>query len=232
MVPNLRQEQILKYFEGRDVVFMKELAETLNISLSTIRRDLQVLEKEGAVVTMRGGAVRANREDYDAPVAAKKMVHTQEKDVIARKAAALVKEGDHIYIDSGTTTVSMMKYLVGKKITVVTSSTQLLEYIPAKNVKCILLGGEVQEDLQSVIGSLTEKMIQTMYFDKAFLGANGYVPDEGIYTYDPMEARKKEIVIENSGQVYMLMDTSKKGKRAFSKVCNFDECLLITEFDE
>lgn len=232
MVPHLRQEQIMKYFDGKDVVFMKELADALGISLSTIRRDIQILEKDGLLVTMRGGAVRANRDDYDAPVTTKKMVNIQAKEVIAQKAAALVQEGDHIYIDSGTTTVMMMKYLAGKKITVVTSSTQLLEHIPVKNVSCILLGGEVQEDRQSVIGTLTEKMIQTMYFDKAFIGANGYVPDEGIYTYDPREARKKEIVKENSQEVYMLLDTSKKGKRAFSKVCDFDECILITELQE
>ena len=153
----------------------------------------------------------------------------EQKEIIARKAADLVQDGDCIYVDSGTTTISMLRYSKGKNVTVVSSSTQIIEYLPIKGVKCILLGGEVRADLASVFGALTEKMLTNMYFDKSFIGANGYVEDEGIYTYDPRESRKKEIVKENSQQVYVLMDTSKKNKRAFTKVFDFNKCVLITE---
>lgn len=102
-----------------------------------------------------------------------------------------MEDGDCVYVDSGTTTVGMLKYLQGKRITIVSSSTELLDNLPIKNAKCILLGGEVRDDLESVLGALTEKMISDMYFDKAFIGANGYIPDGGIYTYDDREARKR-----------------------------------------
>ena len=71
-------------------------------------------------------------------------------------------------------------------------------------------------------------MISDMYFDKAFIGANGYIPDGGIYTYDDREARKKVIVKDHSKVVYVLMDTSKKTKYAFSKVFDLGEAILIT----
>lgn len=229
MVPDLRREELLGYLEGKDVVYMKELVGALDISLSTIRRDLAALEQEGEVVIMRGGAVRMKQGDFDEPVVRKKLVNRDAKEIIAQKAAALVLDGDCIYVDSGTTTITMLKYLKGKNITVVSSSTQLMEYMPIKDTKCILLGGEVRDDLESVFGTLTEKMLSSMYFDKAFIGANGYVEEEGIYTYDPREARKKEIVKENSQKVYVLMDTSKKNKRAFTKVFDFSKCELITE---
>ncbi len=74
-------------------------------------------------------------------------------------------------------------------------------------------------------------MISDMYFDKAFIGANGYIPDGGIYTYDDREARKKAIVKEHSKKTYALMDTSKKNKYAFSKVFDLSEVELITEED-
>lgn len=232
MVPELRKEEILKSIKKREISYIKDLAEELKISLSTVRRDVASLEKEGSVIVMRGGAVKYKTEDFDEPVVKKKLIHSSEKDIIAKKAAALVQDGDCIYVDSGTTTVGMLKYLQGKRITIVSSSTELLANLPIKNAKCILLGGEVRDDLESVVGALTEKMISDMYFDKAFIGANGYIPDGGIYTYDDREARKKEIVKNCSKVVYALLDTSKKNKYAFSKVFDLKDVVLITEKDD
>jgi len=229
MVPDLRRESIVNYISKRDVAYMNDLTAELGISLSTIRRDLQVLQKEGEVIIMRGGAVRVKQGDFDEPVVKKKLLNSEAKETIAQKAAELVKDGEYIYIDSGTTTVAMLKYLHGKNITIVSSSTQLIENMPIKGAKCILLGGEVRDDLESVFGAVTEKMISTMYFDKAFIGGNGYVEDGGVYTYDMNEARKKEVVKDHSRVAYVLMDTSKKNKYAFSKVFDLSECILITE---
>lgn len=231
MVPDLRRESILNYIAKRDVVYMKELANELGISLSTIRRDLQTLQKESEIIIMRGGAVRIKQGDYDEPVVRKKLLNNEAKEIIAQKAATLVNDGDCIYIDSGTTTVAMLKYLHGKNITIVCSSTQLMENMPIKGAKCILLGGEVRDDLESVFGSVTEKMISMMHFDKAFIGGNGYIEDGGIYTYDMNEARKKEIAKDFAHTTYVLMDTSKKNKYAFSKVFDLSEGILITEED-
>ena len=217
MVPELRKEEILKSIKKRDISYIKDLAAELNISLSTVRRDVAALEQEGSVIVMRGGAVKYKAEDFDEPVVKKKLIHSEEKEIIARKVAALV---------------GMLKYLQGKRITIVSSSTELLDNLPIKNAKCILLGGEVRDDLESVLGALTEKMISDMYFDKAFIGANGYIPDGGIYTYDDREARKKVIVKDHSKVVYVLMDTSKKNKYAFSKVFDLGEAILITEEED
>ena len=123
MVPELRKEEILKSIKKRDISYIKDLAAELNISLSTVRRDVAALEQEGSVIVMRGGAVKYKAEDFDEPVVKKKLIHSEEKEIIARKAAALVEDGDCVYVDSGTTTVGMLKYLQGKRITIVSSST-------------------------------------------------------------------------------------------------------------
>ncbi|PKM53826.1 DeoR/GlpR transcriptional regulator [Petrocella atlantisensis] len=229
MIPELRREELLKYITKQDVVHMKDLVDELGISLSTIRRDLQTMEKEGEVIIMRGGAVRLNTRGYDEPVTKKKLINSEAKEIIAKKAADLVEDGDCIYVDSGTTTVAMLKYLDRKRITIVSSSTQMLDHLPIRGASSILLGGEVRDDLESVLGVLTEKMIMDLHFDKAFIGANGYVEDGAIYTYDLREARKKEVVKTQSKLVYALMDTSKKNKYAFAKVFDLNECILITE---
>ena len=231
MVPDLRKKELLKHIAEKDVAYMKDLQVELGISLSTIRRDLQALSDDGEIIIMRGGAVKVKHGDFDEPVVRKKLIHSEAKEIIAKKAAALVQDGDCIYVDSGTTTVAMLKYLSGKNITIVCSSTQLMENMPIKGANCILLGGEVRDDLESVLGSLTEKMIMGMHFDKSFIGANGYIQDGGVYTYDIREARKKEIVKEYSKTTYVLADTSKKNKFAFSKVFELSECVLITEED-
>ena len=117
MVPELRQEAILASVRSRDISYIKDLAEELNISLSTIRRDIAALEEAGTVISMRGGAVKPVIAEEpapaavteEAPVVKKRLIRSAEKDLIAKKAAALVSDGDVIYIDSGTTCSCMFQ---------------------------------------------------------------------------------------------------------------------------
>ena len=237
MVPELRQEAILASVRSRDISYIKDLAEELNISLSTIRRDIAALEEAGTVITMRGGAVKPVIAEEpapaavteEAPVVKKRLIRSAEKDLIAKKAAALVSDGDVIYIDSGTTCSCMFQYLSTKDIIIVTSNYEVLDFMPMQKTKVIMLGGEISNDLHSINGPLTEKSIADMHFNKAFIGANGYIPDGGVFTHTEREARKKVLVKEHSDKNYLLMDTSKKNQYAFQKLFNVRDVELITE---
>lgn len=237
MVPELRQEAILASVRSRDISYIKDLAEELNISLSTIRRDIAALEEAGTVITMRGGAVKPVIAEEpapaavteEAPVVKKRLIRSAEKDLIAKKAAALVSDGDVIYIDSGTTCSCMFQYLSSKDIIIVTSNYEVLDFMPMQKAKVIMLGGEISNDLHSINGPLTEKSIADMHFNKAFIGANGYIPDGGVFTHTEREARKKVLVKEHSDKNYLLMDTSKKNQYAFQKLFNVRDVELITE---
>lgn len=237
MVPELRQEAILASVRSRDISYIKDLAEELNISLSTIRRDIAALEEAGTVISMRGGAVKPVIAEEpapaavteEAPVVKKRLIRSAEKDLIARKAAALVSDGDVIYIDSGTTCSCMFQYLSSKDIIIVTSNYEVLDFMPMQKAKVIMLGGEISNDLHSINGPLTEKSIADMHFNKAFIGANGYIPDGGVFTHTEREARKKVLVKEHSDKNYLLMDTSKKNQYAFQKLFNVRDVELITE---
>lgn len=237
MVPELRQEAILASVRSRDISYIKDLAEELNISLSTIRRDIAALEEAGTVISMRGGAVKPVIAEEpapaavieEAPVVKKRLIRSAEKDLIAKKAAALVSDGDVIYIDSGTTCSCMFQYLSTRDIIIVTSNYEVLDFMPMQKAKVIMLGGEISNDLHSINGPLTEKSIADMHFNKAFIGANGYIPDGGVFTHTEREARKKVLVKEHSDKNYLLMDTSKKNQYAFQKLFNVRDVELITE---
>ena len=237
MIPELRQERILESVKSRDISYIKELAEELDISLSTIRRDIAVLEEAGKVISMRGGAVKPAIQIEkvpeatvdEAPVIKKRLIKSSEKDIIAAKAAEMVEPGDVIYVDSGTTCSCMFSYLSSKDIIIVTSNYEILDYMPMQKASVILLGGEISDDLHSINGPLTEKCIADMHFNKAFIGANGYIPDGGVFTHSEREARKKVLVREHSDKNYLLVDTSKKNKFAFQKLFNVRDVTLITE---
>ena len=240
MVPELRQEKILESVKSREISYIKDLAEELGISLSTIRRDVAVLEDAGEVISMRGGAVKpaavpaptmtvSEKPVDEAPVIKKRLINSSQKDIIGKKAAELVESGDVIYVDSGTTCSCMFNYLASKDIIIVTSNYEVLDYMPMQRASVILLGGEISDDLHSINGPLTEKCIADMHFNKAFIGANGYIPDGGVFTHSEREARKKVLVREHSDKNYLLVDTSKKNQYAFQKLFNVRDVVLITE---
>ncbi|CAM4167264.1 DeoR/GlpR family DNA-binding transcription regulator [Paenibacillus alkaliterrae] len=230
MIPYIRRKQILEEVEKKEIVYVEELAQTMkSTSLSTIRRDLKTLADEGQIELLRGGAVRIKEDAYETPIQTKVLLNIEKKDQIAKFAASLVNEGDVIYIDSGTTVFEMIKYLKEKNIKVVTSNTKVIAEIDDAKFSCIVLGGEVTKSLASIAGPLTETQLDSMFFDKAFLGASGYSLKSGINTPDPKEAKKKEIVKNNSADIYVLLDSSKANKTTFCKAFGIEECIIITD---
>jgi len=229
MIPYIRHQNILSELEKHEIAYVNDLSEILEISASTIRRDLNTLSEEGQIVLLRGGAVKLKTGSFDLPIQAKQLLNIEKKDRIAKYAASLVKDGDVIYIDSGTTPLMMMKYLKDKKITVVTSNTQVLEMLVETDITCIILGGEITKNLGSIVGPITEKLLSTMFFDKSFLGASGFSLNGGINTPDVREATKKDIVRNNSKVTYVLVDSSKMNKTSFCKAFNIDQAIIITD---
>jgi DeoR family fructose operon transcriptional repressor len=230
MIPYERKKRMLDKLEKQEVVNLADLCAVLgNASLSTIRRDLRTLENEGKIEILRGGAAKMKSRSYDSPVSSRKILHVKEKETIARTAAGLVKDGEVIYIDAGSTALRMIKHLKTKKITVVTTSAIIVSEVKDADFKCILVGGEILKETGSLVGPLADNSLVNMYFDKAFIGATGYDVQAGINTPDEREASKKAIVKHNSKETFVLVDSSKEGITTLSKCFNIDECVIITE---
>ena len=231
MLSQVRKEEILESLENEEVVYLKDLSRRLGVSVSTVRRDVLKMMDEDGIEMLRGGAVRLQKRRLDLPSEKNRLVHADSKEIIAQKAAALVQDGDVIYIDAGTTTSAMYKYLKGKTAVVVTPSVSILRQPSISGISLILIGGEVNGELETINGSLAEKQLCSMYFDKAFLSISGYTGN-GVFANDIREARKKEIVKERSYLTYAMADSSKLRRWGFIKVMDTDECTLITESDD
>ena len=231
MIPYLRRKIILENLEKSEIVHIEELVRFLeDTSSSTIRRDLKNLADDGLIEILHGGAAKLlDKSSYDMPLSSKQQIHTHEKEVIGRKAAELVKDGEVIYIDSGSTTLQMIKYIKNMDIQIVTSNTLILNQIEDAKFVCHILGGEVEKSLGSVYGSVTDNLLYDMYFDRSFLGATGVSNISGVSTPDFREANKKRIVMEHSKNTYVLADSTKIGKNALCKSFELNKCVLITD---
>ncbi|MHA7191917.1 DeoR/GlpR family DNA-binding transcription regulator [Arthrobacter sp. MDT2-16] len=206
-----------------------ELIAATGASPSTVRRDIRVLEEAGQVVSLRGGAVRRDHRFIELPAAAKSLLNQPEKASIARAAASLVEDGDTIYLDSGTTATSMLEHLQGTRVHVITSNTQVFSGPISPTIDITVLGGDYLPDLGSIVGALTDRMLNDLFFDKAFIGTNGISRSAGITTFDIREANKKRLAHEHSQKTFVLADSSKLGQVSLCRAFDLIDATVITE---
>ncbi|HRA75964.1 MAG TPA: DeoR/GlpR family DNA-binding transcription regulator [Propionicimonas sp.] len=224
-----RKQLILEQLRGSELAHIEDLVDTTGASPSTVRRDIDALVKSGRVIALRGGAIKLNERPSELPTSAKKLINREAKQAIAAAAAELVNDGDTVYIDSGTTTLQLMPLLRNRRIHVITSNTQIFTMVPGDKIRITILAGDWIAGIGSIAGSLTERLLNDLYFDKAFIGASGCSAKAGINTFDIREATKKRIVQDNSQEPYVLLDSSKFGKSTLCKALDLGETSLITD---
>ena len=234
MIPYLRQKMILDMLQENEIVYINDLKEAMSdVSESTIKRDLRTLAQESRVELLQGGAVKLLGEkgglSFDMPMNRKEQLNKEGKEKIAEYAASLVNSGEVIFLDTSSTVAPMVKYLKDKEVTIVTTSIRLPVMVQSENLRFYLVGGDYNKLTESVLGSSTDELLSSMYFDKAFVGANGFSEAAGITTPDFRESTKKRIVLQNSKETYFLMDASKANVTTFSRVISLEECNLITD---
>ena len=223
-----RQEIILKKLEKTGKLSYENIESFLNVSIATIRRDVEKLKNRGLLSKVNGGIVSKRRINFELEVAEKFEENIEEKKKIARKAADLVENGDFIYLDAGTTTYYMIEYLKDKNISVVTNGLMHLDQLILNNIKTIIVGGEVKAVTKAVAGIEALKNIEKYRFDKSFLGANGVSIDYGFMTPDINEALLKEKVIEISNKTYILADQKKFNELSSVKFSEIEKCKIVT----
>lgn len=216
--------------EKKEIVYLEHFVDIMqDVSESTIRRDLKILSDEGKIILLHGGAIKLKKNSKEVPVISKKFMNVKQKEKIARYAASLIQNGETVYIDSGTTTELMFKYLKNKDITIVTTNIHIVNQLEDTKFECILIGGEIIKNLGSTVGPLTDKQLDEFHFSKAFIGANGCSEINGISTYDLREASKKRVVKKNSDNCYILLDSTKIGTNAVCKVFDLNEISVLSD---
>lgn len=222
-----RFDIILKLLNENKSIKLQELMEKLNVSEATIRRDLNILEKKGKIKRVHGGAVLNTPSEED--IISKKTLHSKEKEKIGKIASSYVNDGDIIYLDAGSTTEILIKYLEEKEnIKVVTNGITHLEELNRYGIETYLLGGEAKFTTGATVGIGAVHSLRSYNIDVAFIGANGITKD-GYSTPDTREAMIKSEAIKKSNRVYFLCDSSKFGKKSFVVFASLEEGELITD---
>ena len=227
-----RRKKIEEILNDKEVVKVGELMELFDVSIETVRRDLEYLEDQGLLRRVYGGAVLPQPKALEPSYASREIKHFEEKNAIGRTAVEYVQDNDVIAIDIGTTTLEFAKALVGKrKVTVLTNSMQIAMVLSEdSNIRVIMLGGEVRSGEFSVSGFLAGNNMKSFNTEKLFLGAGGLSVSKGITDYHMEESNLRRIAIDNTQKVIVLTDHSKIGVAAMNKVCEIDMLdVLITD---
>ena len=213
MLSEQRHMMILKILEEKKSVTVTELTKLLDISESTARRDITVLDRAGRLAKVFGGAVLLDHIYVSAEptVEQKAELHKEEKKRIAKYAASLILPQDFVYLDAGTTTGYMLDYIAEPKASFVTNAVAHAQDLAAKGMKVILVGGTLKSSTEAVVGATAVLMLKDYHFTKGFFGANGVSKPAGFTTPDANEALVKKAAIEQCGQAYLLCDHSKFG---------------------
>lgn len=211
-----RLETIREILRRRHIVRVDELSAGLKVSPATIRRDLLALDRRGQLRRVHGGAVAPEGSLEEPVFDDKARLAAREKDRIARFALQFVKPTDSIFLDGGSTILSLAHLLADMaQLTVVTNSLRVAGAFASGGPRMILIGGEFRRLSQTTVGPLTRPLIDQLRVDTAFLGTIGLSLDEGLTTTDPRESQTKSLVMARAGRVILLADSSKIGKVSF-----------------
>ena len=220
-----RRAILLRELNENGYVQATELAERLNISAITIRRDLTQLEEEGLCVRKRGGAVpSAQSVTLELPYQVKQHNCIAEKKRIAQAAVRMVNHGSTIILDSGSTTYALALLLSQKRITVVTNDLQIAVSLACNpNINLICTGGIARANVFSLHGSQVESFIRNLRVDITFLGADAIHEDGTVSNVSIEEAMIKQAMIGAAERTVLLADSSKFSKAGFARVCSLGQ---------
>lgn len=226
-----RWQCILNALKTKDTVTAQELSRELGVSPVTVRKDLSELEEKGLLKRTHGGAIRVDL--LFEPAYEEKVTECSfQKELIAQAAVKQIKSGEIVLLDAGTTTMAIARALpISIDITVATNALNIAQEILQKDIRTILIGGEVRKTMAAV-GPATISTLNQYFFNKVFLGTNGFSINEGVTTPTPSEAEVKAKMIKQSQYKYLVTDSSKYNHIAFAKVADLQDFdAIITDSD-
>lgn len=222
-----RHDTIIQLIKSGRPVKVLDLSLLLNVSEATIRRDLQELENSGFLQRTHGGAV-APQLGTELSFHDREVCFLDEKRQIALTAANMVKDGETILLDAGTTTREIARALCGKRLTVATNNMDVAHiFTDEPDIEVLLLGGVLRKSINSLVGPLTNSMLKLFCFDKVFLAANAVDCTFGVTTPTLVEAETKTAMLQAAKTKILVVDHSKFEQKTFAKICSLDELSLI-----
>ncbi len=225
-----RHQAILDLIRRSESVRVTDLAELLGVSESTIRSDLELLDEQGQLIRIRGGAIAKNP---DAPLPGspyslqKVQTHSEEKRRIAHGAAGMIEDGDVIMLDASSTVLHLAPYLQDRRgLTVFTNGIDVARALagePSNTV--IILGGILRPNGNSITGEISKQVLQNYRIQTAFVSCSGFTLERGFFEMNLQEAQMKSLMLQASERRVALLDSSKIGRTGlttFGTLADFD----------
>jgi DeoR/GlpR family transcriptional regulator of sugar metabolism len=225
MFANERYSVILDLINQNGSVAVAELVEVLHTSTETIRRDLLYLEREKLLQRVHGGAIAISSMNKFPSLTQRLNENNEQKEQLSESAALLLKEGDIIAIDAGSTAVEFVNILKKsfKNLTIVTHSVKNFDMIKSiVGFKSILIGGEYLQSEDMFYGGLAMETIQKLHVDLFFLFPSAVSLRHGVSDFIPESVSMQKAYLQIADKVVVMADSSKYEKNAFLKICNMN----------
>jgi DeoR family transcriptional regulator, aga operon transcriptional repressor len=215
-----RLASILERLGDRGSVDVDQLAGHLEVSPSTVRRDLHALEQRGLLDRTHGGAV-GKGVSFELPLRVRGGQAREEKQRIARAAAAMVHDGATIGLTGGTTTTEVARRLVDvDRLTVVTNAINIAAELAIRpNLRLIVIGGVARPTSYELVGPLAERGLEGLRVETVFLGVDGISVEAGVTTHADVEAETNRVMITRASRVVVVADASKIGRVTLARIC-------------
>src|SRR5262252_404792 len=235
-----RWNELLELLAARGQLQIEDAAKALNVSPATVRRDFDELAGQQMLTRIRGGAV-AQAVNYDLPLRYKTERHPSEKHRIGALAASMVRAGQVVGLNGGTTTTEVARALATRPdlssggltpaITVVTNALNIAtELAVRQHIKIVATGGVARPQSYELTGPLATGVLEQVVLDIAFLGVDGIDAVAGATAHHEGEASTNRLMAERAAQVVVAADSSKVGRRAFARICTAAEVdVLVTD---
>lgn len=220
MLSQPRLDEIMKLLRLDRRVSVADLVDKLQVSDETIRRDLKLLEEQGELRRVHGGAILPKLTE-EQPIDVRGRIKQREKARLAQYAAGFIHEGMSVFLDTGTTTLALAQRLIQyHNLAVVTNSLDIAQALVSKSEnKVTILPGDIRRNDNAIVGYSAVKAASWRYYDVAFLGIAAIDITQGFMDYEEDEAAIRRAVIEQSGKSMILADDSKFGRKTHIRTC-------------
>jgi DeoR/GlpR family transcriptional regulator of sugar metabolism len=219
MIVEERRQKILDLVSAKGFIALADLAETLEASESTIRRDLDYWDHQGVLKRTHGGAIFL-AETFNLPALEERSSkQMEEKRAIAQAAAARIRDGDAVLLDGGTTTLEVARLLVGRPLQIVTNSLPIANLFAShRETDLVMLGGYIFPRTGVALGPLTMKMMEAIHVRQTILSVGG-ITGKGLFNSNLLLVETERQMLRCADEVVVVADHSKIGRQALAFLC-------------
>ncbi len=220
MIVDERRTQILQVIENKGFVSLHELANVVDVSQSTIRRDLEYLDNVGQIRRTRGGAayIGESLTAFDD----RQIQASSQKQAVAEVAAQFIQSGDTILLDGGTSTLEVAKRLGGKSLQVVTNSLPIVNVLSSQDqIELVMLGGYLYPNTGVFLGPLAVSSLEQIYARRLIMSVGG-ITEKGLFNSNSLLVETERRMIEVSEEIIVVSDSSKLGHSALAHLCSLN----------